>query len=485
MRAAKGAGTATIGGVLGEILAAKRRRLAAGEFNVRETHAVRSDGSRFLSALKQPGARVIAEFKHRSPSAGHLIPEPDAALVSIAHSYRRGGAAAISVVTEQDFFGGDPSWLPRVKEASGLPVLMKDFVIDERQLDFALALGADAVLLIAAALPGSALESSYRAALDRSLAVLVEVHDEEEARRAAALTPLPELVGVNSRNLATFGVDLGLLARVADGLPRETLRVAESGIRSREDVVGLTAGGFSAFLVGEALLRAPDAARELRRFQGLGETETKICGLTREEDLEVCRGLGVDYVGFNLSPRSKRRVTLERARELARRVRFAKGVVLVFSGNTREEILRSTDEIDPDILQITDPPGFFQQDRPDGRPFDWPRAVWSVTRVEADGRGIAPMEAPAYANAAARLFDTTSEGLDGGTGRTFDWSALTRIPRDRPIVLAGGLNASNVVSAIQQARPDVVDVASGVEREPGVKDPEKLAAFVAAVRRTA
>ena len=134
-----------------------------------------------------------------------ILPDADARIEEIARAYRRGGAAAISVVIEQDFFGGDPAWLPRVKAASGLPVLMKDFVVDEAQLEFAVSLGADAVLLIAAALDDARLERLYTAACSARLAVLVEAHDEAEIRRAAALGA--GLVGVNARNLATFEVD--------------------------------------------------------------------------------------------------------------------------------------------------------------------------------------------------------------------------------------------------------------------------------------
>ena len=215
--------------ILAEILAARRRRLAAGELAPRGAAAIPSDGRRFLAALRAGGPRVIAEIKHRSPSAGTMLTggrswqpsgPPDglddlsSAIRAVARAYRRARAAAISVVTEPDFFGGDLAWLPEVKRISGLPVLMKDFVVDEVQLDLALSLGADAVLLIVAALDDARLVRLHAAARERGLAVLVEAHDEEEVGRALAAGA--EIVGLNARDLRTFRVDLDRSRRSCD-----------------------------------------------------------------------------------------------------------------------------------------------------------------------------------------------------------------------------------------------------------------------------
>ncbi|MCM3877172.1 MAG: indole-3-glycerol phosphate synthase TrpC, partial [Thermoanaerobaculia bacterium] len=247
--------------ILGEILAAKRRRIAAGEYTAAlrgGSPDARPDGARFAAALgSSPSPNslskqilppsFLSEIKHRSPSAGVLLPDANARIEDVARAYRRGGASALSVVIEQDFFGGDPSWLPRAKAASGLPVLMKDFVVDEVQLYFAAALGADAVLLIESALDGETLSRLHRAARSRGLAVLVEAHDETGIRRALAVGA--EIVGVNARDLGTFAVDLPGMARLGALLPPSVVRVAESGIRTRADVETLSAAGYGAFLV--------------------------------------------------------------------------------------------------------------------------------------------------------------------------------------------------------------------------------------------
>jgi indole-3-glycerol phosphate synthase len=252
--------------VLERILEDKRARIARGEYAPSGTPSRPTDGRSFVEALRAPGVRIVAEIKQRSPSAGQILPDADSRLETLALAYRRGHAAALSVVTEEDHFGGKPEWLPRARRLSGLPALMKDFIVSERQLDFAVSLGADAVLLIVLALADDELASLANGARRRGLAVVVEAHDEAEVARAAAVAP--DVLGINARNLATFGTSLAGLEAIAPSLPPGPVRLAESGIRSRDDVARLAGAGYEAFLVGETLLRSDDpedALRELRR----------------------------------------------------------------------------------------------------------------------------------------------------------------------------------------------------------------------------
>jgi indole-3-glycerol phosphate synthase len=250
--------------VLDRILSDKRARLERGEFVPRGAPAAASDGARFVAALREPGIRIVAEFKARSPSAGELVGGADGKLETFALAYRRGHAAAISVVVEQDHFGGKPEWVTRAKRMSGLPVLMKDFVISETQLDFAASLGADAVLLVVRAVPDADLARLRRAASDRGLAAVVEAHGAAEIPRAAAVGP--DVLGVNARDLATFETDVAALEPLAREIPEGPVRLAESGISSREDVRRLASSGWQAFLVGEALLTAEDPEEVLREL---------------------------------------------------------------------------------------------------------------------------------------------------------------------------------------------------------------------------
>lgn len=249
---------------LDRILADKRARLARGEYAPAAAAGRPTDGARFVASLREPGVRIIAEFKARSPSAGKIVAGADGKVESFALAYRRGHAAAISVVIEEDHFGGRADWLPRAKRISGLPALMKDFVVSERQLDFAVSLGADAVLLIVRALGDADLVGLRESARSRGLSVVVEAHDEGEVRRAAAVAP--EAIGVNARDLTTFRTDLASVEALGRVIPDGPVRVAESAIRNRADVERLSAAGFHAFLVGEALLRAEDPEEALREL---------------------------------------------------------------------------------------------------------------------------------------------------------------------------------------------------------------------------
>jgi indole-3-glycerol phosphate synthase len=249
--------------ILDRILSDKRARLTREGAAAEAAGSVpAADGARFLKSLREPGVRVIAEIKQRSPSAGEILPGADGKIETFALAYRRGHAAAISVVTEQDHFGGKPEWLPRAKRISGLPVLMKDFFISRRQLDLAVSLGADAVLLIVRALPPAELVEMTEAARQRGLATVIEVHQAEEISNA--MDARPDVLGVNARDLASFATDLNGLEQIAAEIPPGPLRLAESGIRNRSDVARLQAAGYEAFLVGEALLRAEDPEQALR-----------------------------------------------------------------------------------------------------------------------------------------------------------------------------------------------------------------------------
>jgi indole-3-glycerol phosphate synthase len=214
----------------------------------------------FSKALRGDGIRLIAEIKSASPSAGPIVPNPD--VDAIARDYARGGASAISIVTEPEFFHGSSDWLARAASASGLPVLMKDFVIDERQLLGGVAAGANAILLLASLLDGKQIRDAIALLDEFGCDALVEVHDGRELDRA--IDGNARLIGVNNRNLRDFRVDLATAETLAARMPKESIKVAESGIKTRQDVDRLRAAGFQAFLVGESLLRQNDRAAAVR-----------------------------------------------------------------------------------------------------------------------------------------------------------------------------------------------------------------------------
>ena len=266
--------------ILDQIVEQKRRetaRLPPGPVSVEQLRAAlarRGDRRDFMAALRRPRfgrVALIAEIKKASPSAGVIQPDFDP--VAIARAYEAAGATCLSVLTDQKFFQGSLEHMRQIRAAVKLPLLRKDFMIDERQILEAIEWGADAILLIAAILSDAELARFHGLARSCGLAALVEVHDEMEMKRA--LDAGADLVGVNNRNLKTFTVDLATTERLTARLPSaesETdsrpLLVAESGIHARQDVERLSACGASAILVGESLMRDPDLVSKVRELLG-------------------------------------------------------------------------------------------------------------------------------------------------------------------------------------------------------------------------
>jgi indole-3-glycerol phosphate synthase len=257
--------------ILDDILARTRadlevRKMARPLAEVDKAAAERFGKARSLrEALRAPGRiACIAEYKRKSPSAGWINENAD--LETTVRAYAAGGASALSVLTDEPFFAGRLTDLRPAGAASGLPVLRKDFIVDPYQIAEALAAGADAILLIVAALDGGTLGKLLTVARAMKMDALVEAHDAEEVARAVAVGA--EIIGINNRDLRTFNVDRELAMRLRPSIPSDRIVVAESGIRHAADVARLRDAGVDAILVGETLMRAPDPAAALRGLLG-------------------------------------------------------------------------------------------------------------------------------------------------------------------------------------------------------------------------
>ncbi len=268
--------------ILDTIIAQKRVEVAAlrpRAAELKRLAAARNERRDFAAALRRADGRValIAEVKKASPSAGVIRPDFDP--VAIARDYERGGASCLSVLTDEKFFQGHLDYLRRIRETVKLPLLRKDFIVDELQIHEAVAAGADCVLLIVACLEQEALTNLLRVAAECRLDALVEVHDEAELDRALAAGA--KIIGVNNRNLKTFKVDLATTERLAERIverenatrstlnaQRSTLLVAESGIHTRADVERLARCGVNAILVGESLMRSADIPAKVKELIG-------------------------------------------------------------------------------------------------------------------------------------------------------------------------------------------------------------------------
>jgi indole-3-glycerol phosphate synthase len=264
----------TVNDILQRILARKREEIAdrksrvpLAELRARITDMPPTRG--FAAALRRrvdaAHAAVIAEVKRASPSKGLIRHDFDPA--AIARSYTAGGATCLSVLTDVDFFQGSDAYLHEAREACALPVLRKDFTIDKYQVHEARAIGADAILLIAAALDNAVLVNLHALAIECGLDVLVEVHNAVDLQRAL---PLPNeartLIGINNRDLRTFATSIETTLLLRDAVPRDRLLVTESGIATRDDIARLREAGVHAFLIGETFMRAEDPGAELARL---------------------------------------------------------------------------------------------------------------------------------------------------------------------------------------------------------------------------
>ena len=457
-----------------QVVAAARRQqpLAA----LAALAAARCDYRGFEAALRQPGVRVIAEIKRASPSKGALNLDLDP--VALAGDYEAGGAVALSVLTEEKFFRGSAADLRAARAATRLPVLRKDFIIDEYQVYEAAAWGADAVLLIVRILDDAELLALHRLARRLGLDVLVEVHDEADVRRIASLAEVT-LVGINNRNLASFETDVRAAHRIARMLGPHQHPVAASAIAGPADVAAARAAGIRAFLIGESLVRAPDAVALLRQLVAVpGQLQIKVCGLTDPEQARACAEAGADAIGFVFYPRSPRHLSLEKARSVRAALPAGVAAIGVFVDAPEAEILEAVRQVGLDAVQLH------------GR--ETPELV---ARLSAAGvrvvmtlrtAGSLAADAGRFSQAPAFLVECAPAGeLPGGNGQAWDWTgARVLASGSTPFALAGGLNPGNVVAAILAAQPSAVDVSSGVEAAPGVKDLEKVRQFIQAVRRT-
>ena len=318
-------------------------------------------GPSTASTVRPAGARVIAECKRRSPSKGILREQYNPA--DHARAYALAGAAAISVLTEPTFFDGHPDHLRQVRAAVDIPLLRKDFIVSEYQLLEAAVLGADAALLIVGALTDSELVRLLAAAETLGLATLVEVHDLDEMRRA--LDAGARIIGVNSRNLRTLTVDLGVLDLIVEQLPDAVTAVAESGIRTPADISRLTAAGYDAFLVGERLITQTGprsgVARAAWRMIGIRDERSvmsdsplrvKVCGLLRVEDAVLAVELGATAVGFIFWPRSPRFIDPATARTIASALPPAVARVGVFVDQAAEFVKQVAETVPLDAVQL-------------------------------------------------------------------------------------------------------------------------------------
>ena len=451
-------------------------------------------GFPFEAALHQQDFNFICEVKKASPSKG-IIAEHFPYL-EIAKEYEVAGAAAISVLTEPDFFKGDKKYLQEIASTVKIPVLRKDFIIDEYQIYQAKVWGASAILLICACLDVPTLTKFRELADSLGLSSLVEAHDEVEVQMAIDCGA--RIIGVNNRNLKDFTVDVQNSVRLRNLVQDDVIFVSESGLETPEDIQVLRDNNIGVALMGETFMRSPNKIEKLAYLYGSTyyTPKVKMCGISKIETIPAVIEANPDYMGLVFAP-SKRQVTVDQAKTLVEELhkqyanRYNRDAeqysnqtlihqesiktVGVFVNETVESLLKIAKEVKLDVIQLhgDEDESFIQTLKEQSNV-----EVWKAVQV----RSAADAEKWIDSSADMLLFDAYHKDERGGTGEVFDWSSLDEF--ERPFMLAGGIDSTNVARATRTVRPYGLDISSGIETN-GVKDNEKMKAFTNIVRTIA
>lgn len=445
-------------------------------------------GFPFEAALRQQDFNFICEVKKASPSKG-IIAEHFPYL-EIAKEYEVAGAAAISVLTEPDFFKGDKKYLQEIASTVKIPVLRKDFIIDEYQIYQAKVWGASAILLICACLDVPTLTKFRELADSLGLSSLVEAHDEAEVQMAIDCGA--RIIGVNNRNLKDFTVDVQNSVRLRNLVEDDVIFVSESGLETPEDIQVLRDNNIGVALMGETFMRSPNKVEKLAYLYGptYYTPKIKMCGISKVETIPAVVEAKPDYMGLVFAP-SKRQVTVDQAKTLVEELhkqytkRYNNGAeqsnndeiktVGIFVNETLDNLVTIATEVNLDAVQLHgDEDEAFIQSLKERTNVE----VWKAVQV----RSAADAEKWIDSSADMLLFDAYHKDERGGTGEVFDWSSLDEF--ERPFMLAGGIDSTNVARAIRTVRPYGIDISSGIETD-GVKDDEKIKAFTNIVRTIA
>ena len=442
-------------------------------------------GFPFEAALRQQDFNFICEVKKASPSKG-IIAEHFPYL-DIAKEYEVAGAAAISVLTEPDFFKGDKKYLQEIASTVKIPVLRKDFIIDEYQIYQAKVWGASAILLICACLDVPTLTKFRELADSLGLSSLVEAHDEHEVQMAIDCGA--HIIGVNNRNLKDFTVDVQNSVRLRNLVQDDVIFVSESGLETPEDIQVLRDNNIGVALMGETFMRSPNKVDKLAYLYGptYYTPKVKMCGISQIETIPAVVEAKPDYMGLVFAP-SKRQVTVAQAKTLVEELHkeYAKKysshteqdkddtikTVGVFVNETVDNLVTIANEANLDAVQLHgDEDEAFIQSLKERTNVE----VWKAIQI----RTAADTEKWIDSSADMLLFDAYHKDERGGTGEVFDWSSLDAF--ERPFMLAGGIDSTNVARAIRTVRPYGIDISSGIETN-GVKDDEKITAFTKIVK---
>lgn len=404
----------------------------------------------FYRALRQDSPAFILECKKSSPSKGLIRANFD--LLSIASVYRE-AASAVSVLTDEAYFDGRFDYLSIVSRAIHQPVLCKDFIIDPYQIYLARYHGADAILLMLSILTDDHYQQLAKVATDLNMAILTEVSNALEVERAIKLNA--PLVGINNRDLRDLSVNIDKTRQLAGRLPENVMIISESGINSTRTVRELHQY-VDGFLIGSALMAEVNLARAV---DNLLFGQHKVCGLTRPEDVKAAWSAGAGFAGLIFADASPRQVTEQQAAELMKHAPFR--YVGVFRNNSIAQVVNMASRLKLYAVQLH---GDEDKDYIAALRVTLPKKIqiWKALSI------IDSLPKCDWPHVDRYLFDNAA----GGSGCCFDWSLLKQADLDK-VILAGGITLENCQQAISY-QPSAIDINSGVEQSPGIKDPSRL-----------
>lgn len=423
----------------------------------------KSDRS-FYDALAQSSHKrpaFILECKKASPSKGLI--RDDFNLIEIAHTYKN-YATAISVLTDEKYFQGNFKFIQQVRDVASQPILCKDFMISEYQVYLARYHQADAILLMLSVVDDTTYKILSELAHQLGMGVLTETSNEEELQRAIDLGA--KVIGINNRNLHDLTIDLKRTERLAHKIPADRIIISESGIYNHQQVQEIKAFAH-AFLIGSSLMGSHDLDGEVRKII---YGENKVCGLTRIADAQQTYDSGALYGGMIFVNKSKRYITIEQAQQLVNSVplRF----VGVFQNSPISAIMHVIENVPLFAVQLhgSESDEFIMELR---QQLPSSCQIWRAISISTDsGKNVELVNLTNNENIDRYVLDSQHTGQQGGTGKTFDWSLIPNNIKAKSL-LAGGINLQNIDKALQQGCL-AVDLNSGIEVSPGLKDSEKL-----------
>lgn len=409
---------------------------------------------KITDCIKNDRIFVIAEVKLTSPTEQNLGNAKD--IVSRAKDYEMADADAISFITDQKYFGGDIKYIPKLKKSTRIPVLQKDFVIDESQIYDAKNAGADALLIIAKILDQQKLEEFVSVCRKLNIEPVVEINSESELHQA--INTDTRIIAVNSRNLESLEINTSRAKELLKKIPDKYIKLAFSGIKSYKDSLGFIESGANGILVGTSLMKTKNIERFLLSMRFRNDVKVKICGIRNLKEAYDAINSGADIIGFNFVKTSKRYINPAEANKIIKKIRGMVLTAVIFQNQDIEKIKKITDKLLPDFVQLHG-----EENK------EYIKSLNNINIIKS----IKENEQKLDFGSSFLLLDRDIQG----TGKMFDLGKAKKLAEEYQIFFAGGLTPGNVAEIVRIVKPFGVDTAGGVETK-GIKDKKKIKEFI-------